>query len=220
MKRIANIDSAYNVNMLFFLVGTIFLLSSDLKAVNIYSFAQTINSYCGLLGLNSFYGYGVLLAILICAVECLLPLLSFKQKYRDIATWCYPIILSYFTYITFVNYTDLYGGIESCGCFGELVHLSPASSFYKNIILLGLSIFLFILRLMEQQKEGKPLLPSVTVDSYIVVALLASIAPPLFSLFYVNELSHTTYLLIFITLCITSILLCIKYANRKVCTQR
>lgn len=39
-----------------------FILSAILKAVNVYFFAQTINSFCNLLGLDGFYGYGVLIA--------------------------------------------------------------------------------------------------------------------------------------------------------------
>ncbi len=200
---------------IYFSVSTIFLLSSLMKAVNVYSFSQTINSFCGLLGLDGFYGYGVLLAILICTIECLLPLLSMSNRYKGIVVWCYPVILGYFTYITFINYTDLYGGIESCGCFGELIHLSPAASFYKNIVLLGLSLVLLVSHLVEQYKAGKPLLPSISIDGYLFVAILASIVPPLFSVLCLNELSHTIYVVLFITSCIVSIGVCALFAIRK-----
>lgn len=197
------------------LIGGVFLLSSLLKAVNVYSFSQTINSFCGLLGLDGFYGYGVLLAIFICTIECLLPLLSMSNRYRGIVVWCYPVILGYFTYITFINYTDLYGGIESCGCFGELIHLSPAASFYKNIVLLVLSLLLLASHLVEQYKAGKPLLPSISIDGYLFVALSASIVPPLFTFLCLNDLSHAIYLVLFITLCIVSIGGCVLFAIRK-----
>ena len=196
-------------------IGLTFFLSSLMKAVNVYSFAQTINSFCGLLGLDGFYGYGVLLAILICTIECLLPLLSISNRYRGIVVWCYSVILGYFTYITFINYTDLYGGIESCGCFGELIHLLPAASFYKNIVLLGLSLVLLVSHLMEQYKAGKPLLPSISIDGYLFVALLMSIIPPLFSFLCLNEMSHVIYLVLFITSCIVSICVCALFAIRK-----
>ena len=197
------------------LIGITFLLSGLMKAVNVYSFAQTINSFCGLLGLDGFYGYGVLLAIFICTIECFLPLLSMSYRYRGIAVWCYPVILGYFTYITFINYTYLYGGIESCGCFGELIHLSPAASFYKNMVLLGLSLLLLASHLVQQYKAGKPLLPSISIDGYLFIALSASIVPPLFSFLCLNELSHAIYLSLFITLCIVSIGVCSLFLIRK-----
>lgn len=197
------------------LMGALFLSSSLMKAVNVYSFAQTINSFCGLLGLDGFYGYGVLLAILICTIECLLPLLSLSNRYRGFVVWCYPVILGYFTYITFINFTDLYGGIESCGCFGELIHLSPATSFYKNMVLLGLSLLLLVSHLVEQYKASKPLLPSLSIDGYLFVALLASIVPPLFSFLCLNKMSHAIYLVLFISLCIISIGACTFFTIRK-----
>ena len=197
------------------LMGALFLSSSLMKAVNVYSFAQTINSFCALLGLDGFYGYGVLLAIFICTIECLLPLLSMSNRYRGIVVWCYPVILGYFTYITFINYTDLYGGIESCGCFGELIHLSPAASFYKNIVLLVLSLLLLASHLVEQYKASKPLFPSISIDGYLFVALSASIVPPLFSFLCLNEMPHAIYLILFITSCIASIGACTFFAIRR-----
>lgn len=55
------------------LIGGVLLLSCLLKAVNVYSFSQPINSFCGLLGLNGFYGYEVILAI---SASILQPLFS------------------------------------------------------------------------------------------------------------------------------------------------
>lgn len=46
----------------------------------------------------------------------------------------------YFTCITYLNYIDRYGQIESCGCFGEVIHLSPEESFWKNVVLLTISL--------------------------------------------------------------------------------
>ncbi len=201
--------------VLVWLMGTLFLSSSLMKAVNVYSFSQTINSFCGLLGLDGFYGYGVLLAILICTIECLLPLLSISNRYRGIVVWCYPVMTGYFTYITFINYTDFYGGIESCGCFGELIHLSPAASFYKNVVLLLLSIVLLAIHIREKWRNKEPLFPSVRFDAYIVHALAASIMPPLFSFFFLNRLPHAPYLLLYLALCVTGIILCVKYVIRN-----
>ncbi len=196
-------------------IGLTFFLSGTLKAVNVYSFAQTINSFCGLLGLSGIYGCGTFLAIVICTIEYLLPLLSLSDRYKDVVIWTYPVVLGYFAYITFINYTDPYGGIESCGCFGEVVHFSPAASFYKNVILLGLSLLLLAARYVAQDKAFKPGFPRISVDGYLCVALLASIAPPLFSFLCLNKMPHTAYLVTFIALCVVSIGVCILIAKRK-----
>lgn len=203
MKRQTN-------NILAILLGLIFMASSLTKAVNVYSFSQTIHSFCGLLGLTELYGHGVLLAILICAAECLLALLSFHPKYRGLALLACPVVLIYFTCITFINYTNLYGGIESCGCFGEIIHLSPAATFYKNAVMLALALYLLIVYMKEQCREGKPLCSFGIPGGYLLLACLVSAVPPLFSYLFLNRMPHIPYLLLFLTISVTGMLLCIK----------
>ena len=84
------------------IICSLFILSSLTKAVNILTFAQTIKAFCALLGQNELYGYGVILAILICTLECLLPLLSTSNRYKGVVFWCYPdknVILSLLTFV-------------------------------------------------------------------------------------------------------------------------
>lgn len=136
-------------------LGVTFILSAILKTISVYSFSQTVNSFCGLLGMDVLYGYGFPLAIVIIAFELLIGVCAFIRRFRRIAIWIYPIVLGFFTYITYINYTDLYGGIESCGCFGELIHFTPASSFYKNIALFVLSLILLGIHLIHTYRMQK-----------------------------------------------------------------
>ena len=136
-------------------LGVIFILSAILKTISVYSFSQTVNSFCGLLGMDVLYGYGVPLAIVIIAFELLIGTCTFIRRFQRITIWIYPIVLGIFTYITYINYTDLYGGIESCVCFGELIHFTPASSFYKNIALFVLSLILLGIHLIHTNRRQK-----------------------------------------------------------------
>ena len=136
-------------------LGVTFILSAILKTISVYSFSQTVNSFCGLLGMDVLYGYGFPLAIVIIVFELLIGVCAFIRRLKEIVIWIYPIVLGFFTYITYINYTDLYGGIESCGCFGELIHFTPASSFYKNIALLVLSLILLGIHLIHTYKRQK-----------------------------------------------------------------
>jgi hypothetical protein len=45
---------------------------------------------------------------------------------------------------------------ENCGCFGEMVKLSPLESLLKNIVLIGLVLYFFI---KAESKKGKLLIP-------------------------------------------------------------
>ena len=193
------------------IIGLIFMSSSLMKAVNIYSFSQTINSFCGLLGLDSLYGHYVLLAILLCTIECLLPLLSLRMRYRSYIIWFYPMILGYFTRITYINYTSLYGGIESCGCFGEIIHLSPAASFYKSVGLLVLSLLLLLFHIKEIRDKRACIFPTIRLDWYVIMAIITSIVPSLFSYLFLDKLPHVLYVVLFLAITIIGISLCLKY---------
>lgn len=197
--------------IIWFVLGTVFLYSGLSKAINIFSFSQTIRSFSELLGFSMFYKYGVILAILICTVECLMPLLSLRMKYRSYIVWCYPIILSYFTGITYINLTDLYGGIESCGCFGELIHLSPAASFYKSAGLLVLSLLLLFFHIKDSRDRGISLIPAIKPNYFVIIAILTSIVPPLFSYLFMDRMPHVLYVVLFLTITIIGISLCLKF---------
>lgn len=198
--------------VLLFLLGLIFIISGLMKSVNVYSFSQTINLFCGLLGLNVKSNYSIIIAIIVCTIECLLPFLSISSKYRGFVIRCYPIVLSFFTYLTYINYTDLFGGIESCGCFGEIIHLSPGAAFYKNVVLLALALLLLIMYLRKHYRVRKPILK---IDNYIFIATFASVVPSMFSYIFMNCMSRVSYLLIFLILCFGCIFLCPQYIKRQ-----
>ena len=65
----------------------------------------------------------------------------------------FPAVMYIFTWITWQNMTSLYGLVESCGCFGEVIHLTPAQTFWKNVVLLALSLVLLGVSFMEKSNK-------------------------------------------------------------------
>lgn len=122
-----------------------FILSSTFKWIGLKTFALTVNDFCAFLGLDALYGHGMALAIIICTAELLLGIAAFISPLRKYVVLVYTLVLGCFTYITYLNLVSLYGQIESCGCFGEVIHLTPAESFYKNVVLLTLSLIACVL---------------------------------------------------------------------------
>ncbi len=62
---------------------------------------------------------------------------------------------------------------QDCGCFGELLPMSSAASLLKNIILFGLSLWLFRLRGEEKRNVAMPSV--LAVGSVAAVLLLAPV---------------------------------------------
>ena len=65
-------------------LGVTFILSAILKTISVYSFSQTVNSFCGLLGMDVLYGYGFPLAIAIIAFELLIGVCAFIRRLQRI----------------------------------------------------------------------------------------------------------------------------------------
>ena len=95
-------------------------------------------------------------------------------------------------------------------CYDGLLHLYHLHQLYRP-----LSVVLWALNIKEQWSNGETLFPSLKFDAYIVLALAASILPPLFSFFFLNRLPHALYLLLYLALCVTGIILCVKYVIRN-----
>lgn len=60
--------------------------------------------------------------------------------YRRLSTRIACLMLVFFTCTT--GYTYLTGSMPDCGCFGDAIKLTASQTFYKNLILLPVSIFL------------------------------------------------------------------------------
>lgn len=123
-----------------YLLCITFICSGLLKAVNVEAFAQTVRSFFGLLGLDLLYGYEYVIAVCVCFMETFIGFVSLNLKFMMSLRWVFTVIIGAFTWITYINFTDIYGGIESCGCFGELIHMDAGETLSKNVVLLALSL--------------------------------------------------------------------------------
>ena len=132
------------------IIGCIFVLSSIFKWIGLRTFAITVDDFCAFLGYVPLYGYGMLLAVVICTAETVLGISAFIPYLRKYVAWAYLLTIGYFTYVTYLNFYSLYGQIESCGCFGEVIHLTPAESFYKNVVLLSMIVTTCLFSLLER----------------------------------------------------------------------
>lgn len=71
-------------------------------------------------------------------------------------------------------YQLIFGGqTEDCGCFGELIKMSSTESLLKNIILLGLSVYLF--SAIREEKRNIAIPSILAVGSVAAVLLIAPV---------------------------------------------
>lgn len=91
----------------------------------------------------------------------------------------FVISLSGFFLIAFTVYLIYTGFIlhddQNCGCFGEMIAMSPVESIIKNLVLIGVNIWLLLL-LKEEKKNF--IIPTILILASVVAVFLISPIKP------------------------------------------
>lgn len=185
----------------------IFILSAVLKSVNIHSFAMETGDFIDMYLPSWLHGIQYPCAMMVCQIELMLGLLALKVKYHHIALFGMFLLLTFFVWLTMINafFPTILGSIESCGCFGELIHFTSIASFLKSAvlwILVGGILFRewkqrgLVLGIIGNNSLG------ILKDTYLWISVSAGWCLLLFSYFYVNRLDHGLYLMLYIGICI------------------
>lgn len=200
------------------MLGVCFILSGVMKAVNVYSFAQEIRLYIEAYMDSYFVQWTVEIAVAICAIETITGLLALRKKYAPIVSIVFLGMMSFFVWLTGINlfYPSLMGSIESCGCFGELIHFSPLASFVKSVVLWGMAVMNYELRftnyLLSFFNSRKPW-RYILRDGKMYVTLVIGALPPLYSYLFFENMEHGYYLVGYISLCVLGGGLCLVFRD-------
>lgn len=199
-------------------LGVCFILSGVMKAVNVYSFAQEIRLYIEAYMDSYFVQWTVEIAVAICAIETITGLLALRKKYAPIVSVVFLGMMSFFVWLTGINlfYPSLMGSIESCGCFGELIHFSPLASFVKSVVLWGMAVMNYELRftnyLLSFFNSRKPW-RNILRDGTLYVTLVTGALPPVYSYLFFENMEHGYYLVGYISLCVLGGGLCLAFRD-------
>lgn len=122
------------------------MASAILKAVNIPAFSNEIEMYVLSYFPDSLLSLSGVAAVSICLFEILFGGLLLFAKNQKLTSLLVCLMFAFFTYLTSINLfcPPITGSVESCGCFGELIHMTPTMSFIKAVVLLILAILLCI----------------------------------------------------------------------------
>lgn len=118
-------------------LGAVFVFSGFMKCIDTWGTAQKVGDYLTAFGFDWMLGMKVVLAIALSAFELTMGLmLVFKVR---------PKLMSLVAFVFMIGFTLLTLGVaiwnplDDCGCFGEALKISNWNSFFKNVVLLGLS---------------------------------------------------------------------------------
>lgn len=128
-----------------FITGFIFVVSGFVKALDVKGFSFKLEEYFSpqVFNIPFLEHWALPLAIIVVVLELVLGLmLMLKIELKKTLIALIALCL-FFAFLTF--YSAFYNVVTDCGCFGDAIKFTPWQSFFKDIILLGLLIVIYLM---------------------------------------------------------------------------
>jgi len=146
-------------------LGLTFIFSGFVKGIDpwgsTYKFTDYFNAFHMPWMVNLAFALGILLA----AAEFAIGVALLFNFFIRITSWFTLAFMSFFTVLTLI--LALTNPVTDCGCFGDALIITNWQTFYKNIVLIALAIYIFIQRKTFRSKNG-PLL-SIALTGMTIV---------------------------------------------------
>ncbi|MEO6520398.1 MAG: BT_3928 family protein [Mucilaginibacter sp.] len=144
------------------LVGLLFIFSGLIKANDPLGFSYKLEEYFEVFHISFLGNFAVSIAIFLCALEMFFGFALLIGAYGKRIAWGLLLLIIFFTFLTF--YSAAFHVVQTCGCFGDAIVLTPWQSFSKDVALFVLIIWIFINR-----DKIQPLFKSESVERGIVL---------------------------------------------------
>lgn len=160
------------------IVGVLFIFSGFVKLVDPIGSKYKFEEYFseGVLNMEFLISYALPFALLLIIAEIVLGvalLVGWRAKFT-VRSLLVTILL--FLFLTW--YSAYYNKVTDCGCFGDFLKLTPWTSFYKDVILTVLIVFLsyktkFIKPITTSWLPGKITFWSLVLSAFVAYYVLA-----------------------------------------------
>ena len=133
------------------LLGIVFVVSGLMKLQDPVGTMLVVTEYFKFFRCPFLIPVAKLFGQLLSLFEATLGVALITGVLRKLAAWCTYLLLGIFSVLTLILWIK--NPAMDCGCFGEALHLTHAQSFWKNIVLLALSLLAFA----PISRLGKPI---------------------------------------------------------------
>jgi len=149
-------------------VGVLFIFSGLIKINDPLGFSYKLEEYFDLLHLGFFTPFSLYIAIILCSLEIILGFGLLIGARSVTVAWGLLLLTIFFGFLTF--YSAYFKVVQTCGCFGDAVPLTPWQSFSKDMFLLLLIIILF-----KNRRKIRPLAAAKTGDKLLIAATVIAV---------------------------------------------
>jgi uncharacterized membrane protein YphA (DoxX/SURF4 family) len=166
------------------IVGLLFIFSGLVKANDPLGFSYKLEEYFEVFHITFLNDFALSLSVILCALEMLLGFaLLIGTRVASVA-WGLLLLIIFFAFLTF--YSAFFKVVQSCGCFGDAIPLTPWQSFTKDMVLLVLILVVFFYR-----RSITPLFGKQTENSLLIFAVIFSFG---FGIYTYNSLPVVDFL--------------------------
>jgi len=145
------------------IVGVLFIFSGLIKANDPLGLSYKMVEFFEVFEVHFLTKFSLAFALLMNLFEIVAGIAIILGKKVKLFVALLLILIVFFTFLT--GYALFSGKIKTCGCFGDCIPLSPATSFAKDIFLLVLIVFLWI-----KQQYIQPLTNTMVTSSTLIVS--------------------------------------------------
>jgi uncharacterized membrane protein YphA (DoxX/SURF4 family) len=126
------------------LTGLLFVFSGFVKGIDPMGTAFKLEDYFTAFRVGFLDDLALPFAIILCLVEFVTGMMLLTGSLVRLASWMAALFMALFTPLTLV--LALFNPVSDCGCFGDAIVLTNWQTFFKNIVITLLVVFVFIRR--------------------------------------------------------------------------
>jgi uncharacterized membrane protein YphA (DoxX/SURF4 family) len=172
--KINNTPTAWWVWAARIFVGLLFIFSGLIKINDPLGFSYKLEEYFEVFHITFLDSLSVIIAVVLCSLEIILGFALLIGVRPVKVAWGLLLLIIFFAFLTF--YSAFFKVVQTCGCFGDAIPLTPWQSFSKDLFLLLLIIVLFVHR-----KKIQPVFIPKTGDQLLIAATVVSLSIGLYT---------------------------------------
>jgi uncharacterized membrane protein YphA (DoxX/SURF4 family) len=167
-------------------VGLLFIFSGLIKANDPLGFSYKLVEYFEVFHITFLNFLALSMAIVLCSLEMILGFaLLIGVRSKQVA-WGLLLLIIFFAFLTF--YSAAFKVVQTCGCFGDAIVLTPWQSFSKDLVLL-----LFIIVLFKNRTKIHPLFSPKIGDRLLIIAAIISLGVGIYTYNFLPVLDFLAY---------------------------
>jgi len=167
-------------------VGVLFIFSGLIKINDPIGFSYKLQEYFVVFHITFLNVFSLIIAIVLCALEMSLGFALLIGARSVKVAWGLLLLIIFFAFLTF--YSAYFKVVQTCGCFGDAIPLTPWQSFSKDLFLLLLILVLFFNR-----RKIQPLFNARKGDGLLVISAVVSLGIGLYTYHFLPVIDFLPY---------------------------